>query len=298
MRLPALLVLALACLAPLAPAAAQTPPKPGEAPAAQAQPPETPPGAPMPPPDPQGAVRRQVSDARALSATSTCFYGPHIDEAQGKRLCNYQTRSKLLDSAVSQLASTPAVAQAAFSAQDLRAFVDSLLKIEVANEETRALPDGLGIRLTLRAESDPGVLTQRLQAFAANPELRAAALTETAKRDRQAAEARMAAVPFGADREFRAKEMQNQMQEDASFADRRVVPGMSMPQVKELLGNPGTLKQAVIGSESYMCAGYGRMWIVFRDGLVSCLRTRLDYVQSYGTDCHCAGNYATILKSE
>ena len=55
---------------------------------------------------------------------------------------------------------------------------------------------------------------------------------------------------------------------------------------------------AEISPATVMCAGYGRMWIVFRDGLVSCLRPRLDYVQSYGTDCHCAGNYATILKSE
>ncbi|KAF5028393.1 hypothetical protein DSECCO2_659550 [anaerobic digester metagenome] len=128
--------------------------------------------------------------------------------------------------------------------------------------------------------------------------MRAAALAETATRDRQAGEARMAAVPFGADREFRAKEMQNEMREDAAFAARRVVPGMSMANVKELLGNPPALKQAIIGPETYVCAGYGKVWVVFRDGVVSCLRTRLDYVQRYGTDCHCAGNYATILKND
>jgi hypothetical protein len=245
-----------------------------------------------------GAVRRQVSDARVFSATSTCFYGPQMDQGQAKRLCADQTRTKLLDAAVPGLASDPAVAAVRLPPADLRAFADSLLRVAVADEEVRPVADGLAVRLTLRAETPADTLAERLAAFAANPELRAAALAETAARDRRAAEARLAAVPFGADREYRAREIREGMREDAAFAARQVVPGMSMAGVKELLGDPAALKQAAIGPESYVCAGYGRVWIVFRDGLVSCLRTRLDYVARYGTDCHCAGNYATILKND
>ena len=29
-----------------------------------------------------------------------------------------------------------------------------------------------------------------------------------------------------------------------------------------------------------------------------CLRTRLDYVPSYGSDCQCAGDYSTILRND
>ncbi|WP_211922498.1 hypothetical protein [Solidesulfovibrio aerotolerans] len=243
-------------------------------------------------------LRRQVSDARVLSTTTTCFYGPHIDQGQAKRLCGYQARGKLLDTAVNQLGNDPSIVRAALSAPDIRAFADSLLKISVADEEIRPLPDGLAVRLTLRAETDPGTLEQRLAAYTGNPELHAAALAETAMRDRQAGEARMAAVPFGADREFRAREMEQEMGQDAAFAARRIVPGMSIKQVKELLGNPAAVKQSVIGPESYLCASYGRIWVVFRDGVVSCLRSRLDYVRRYDTDCQCAGNYATILKND
>ena len=243
-------------------------------------------------------VRRQVSDARVLSAATTCFYGPHIDQGQAKRLCRYQARGRLLDTAAAQLGADPAVARTKVTPPDLRAFADSLLTVSVADEEARPTPDGLAVRLTLRAEIEPGTLEQRLAAFAGNPELRAAALAETAVRDRQAGEARMAAVPFGADREFRAKEMERDMGEDAAFAERRLAPGMSITQVKELLGNPATVKQAVLGPESYLCASYGRIWVVFRDGVVSCLRSRLDYVRRYDTDCHCAGNYSTILKND
>ncbi|WP_245611255.1 hypothetical protein [Solidesulfovibrio alcoholivorans] len=291
------------------PAAAQQPPVPGFAAAprpayaAEAIPdpaasPPTPPHQDPARPDGGDAVRRQVSDERVFSKTVTCFYGPHLDQGQARRLCSQQARGRLLDDAAAALAHDAALANTSLSTQDLRAFVDSLLTVAVADEEIRKVPDGLAVRLTLHAKTPQSGLIERLAAFAANPQVRAAALAETATRDRQAAEARMAAIPFGADREFRAKEMQNEMREDAAFAARRVVPGMSMANVKELLGNPPALKQAIIGPETYVCAGYGKVWVVFRDGVVSCLRTRLDYVQRYGTDCHCAGNYATILKND
>lgn len=287
-RLLPVLILCLA-LCPR-PAAAQAPanaPAPGPAPAAG-----------QAPNDGNAAVRRQVSDERVFSKTITCFYGPNLDVGQAKRLCAQQARGRLLDDAASGFAQDPAMAGTGLSPKDLRAFVDSLLAVAVADEEVRQVPDGLAVRLTLRAKTPNAELGQRLQSFAANPELRAAALAETATRDRQAAEARMAAIPFAADREFRAKEMENDMREDAAFAARRIVPGMSMGSVKELLGDPPAIKQSIIGPETYVCAGYGRVWVVFRDGVVSCLRTRLDYVARYDTDCHCAGNYATILKND
>ncbi len=291
------------------PAAAQQPPAQGFAAAPRpvyaaeaipdpAAPPPVPPRQPPAQPDGGDAVRRQVSDERVFSKTVTCFYGPNLDQGQARRLCSQQARGRLLDDAAASLAHDAALAGAGLSTQDLRAFVDSLLSVAVADEEIRQVPDGLAVRLTLRAKTPQSGLGERLAAFAANPQVRAAALAETATRDRQAGEARMAAVPFGADREFRAKEMQNEMREDAAFAARRVVPGMSMANVKELLGDPPALKQAIIGPETYVCAGYGKIWVVFRDGVVSCLRSRLDYVQRYGTDCHCAGNYATILKND
>ena len=245
-----------------------------------------------------GGVRRQVSDARIFSATSTCFYGQGMEAGQAKRLCAYQTRGKLIDATASGLAADPAVARLSLSPQDLRAFADSLMQVTVADEEVRPVPDGLAVRLTLQAKTPGASLAERVTAFAADGQLRAAALAETARRDRDAAAARAAAVPFGANREFRAKGMEREMREDAFFAARRIVPGMSMADVKELLGDPPAIKQAVIGPESYVCAGYGKIWVVFRDGLVSCLRTRLDYVDRYATDCHCAGNYATILKND
>ena len=243
-------------------------------------------------------LRRQVSDVRAVTATVACFYGPHIEQHEARRLCTAQARGKLLDTAVAQFSHDPEVARSGIQGQDLRALADSLLRPVVSGEDIRPGRDGVAVRLTLRAETVAGALPERLAALAASPELRAAALAETAVRDRQAAEARMAAVPFAADRAFAAREMADDMRRDAAFAERSLAPGMSIAQVKELMGNPAALKQAVIGPESYLCAGYGKVWAVFRDGQLACLRSRLDYVRRYDTDCHCAGNYATILKND
>lgn len=243
-------------------------------------------------------LRRQVSDVRAVTATIACFYGPHIEQNEARRLCTAQARGKLLDTAMAQFAHDPEVARSGIQGQDLRALADSLLRPVVSGEDIRPTPEGVAVRLTLRAETAPGALPERLAAFGASPEVRAAALAETAVRDRQAAEARMAAVPFAAEREFAAREMADDMRRDAAFAERSLAPGMSIAQVKELMGNPSALKQAVIGPESYLCAGYGKVWAVFRDGQLACVRSRLDYVRRYDTDCHCAGNYATILKND
>ena len=243
-------------------------------------------------------VRRQVSDARILSVTATCFYGPHLDEVQAKRLCGYQSRGKLLDAAVAQIGASPTVRAGELTEKDKRAFVDSLLVVTMLNEEVRKVSQGLAVRLTLRGEENPGKLLDKLAAFKADPELRSGALAETAKHDRQAAEARMASIPFGGEREFAEPAGPDAMNVETAFATRRLVPGMSMASVKGLLGNPGIYRQAIIGADTYVCAGYGSLWVVFRDGVVSCVRTRLAYVKRYGTDCHCAGNYATILNAD
>lgn len=297
-RLLPVLVLVL-CLAlaprPLA-AQPQAAPVPDETPLPASPPVET--ASPPPAAAPGNSLRRQVSDMREFSKTATCFYGPHLDRAQARRLCADEARGRLLDDAAAALAAAPAVTAAGLGPRETRAFADSLLGVRVADEQVRQQPDGLAVRVTLRANLPGDVLADRLTAFAANPELRSAALAETAARDQRAAAAKMAAVPFGADRDFAAKGMEHRMREDAAFAARSVVPGMSMADVQELMGPPGTIKQAAIGPENYVCAGYGRIWVVFRDGLVSCLRTRLDYSRRYETDCHCAGDYATILKSE
>lgn len=244
------------------------------------------------------AVRRQVTDAQVLSVTDTCFYGPHMDAAQAKLLCGQQARGKLLDAAVARIGSTPTIREANLAKPDIRSFVDNLLIVTKLDEDVRKVSDGLAVRLTLRGEEQPGKLADKLTVFVTNPEFRANALAVTATHDREAAEGRMAGIPFAAEREFTAPAAPDAMSVETAFSTHRLVPGMSMASVKSLLGNPGGYRQAIIGADSYVCAGYGSLWLVFRDGVLSCTRTRLEYIKRYDTDCHCAGTPATILNAD
>ena len=71
-------------------------------------------------------LRRQVSDVRAVTATISCFYGPHIEQNEARRLCLAQARGKLLDTAAAQFAHDPEVARSGIQGQNLRALADSL----------------------------------------------------------------------------------------------------------------------------------------------------------------------------
>jgi len=246
----------------------------------------------------ESAVRRQISDDRVLSVTTTCFYGPHLNTSQATRLCGQLARGRLLDAAVAQFGREAAVTAAGLSTQERRAFVDSLLVVTPLGEESRKLPDGTAVRLTLRGEENPGKLADKLASFQSDGRLRTEALVATAARDRQAAAARMAAVPFGGEGEFDAPPGPNTLSAATALATHRLVPGMSMASVKALIGNPASLHQALIGADAYTCAGYDALWVVFRDGVVSCLRSRLVYDPGLDTDCHCRGNYATILNAD
>ena len=109
----------------LSPALAQTTARPAAP--AYGEPPQPVPGlsggpAPAQPAGGQGDVspdspelRRRVSDAHVLSAAATCFYGPHIDQGQAKRLCGQQARGKLLDAAAVQFGNDPSIVRAGLS---------------------------------------------------------------------------------------------------------------------------------------------------------------------------------------
>ena len=101
-------------------------------------------------------LRRQVSDVRAVTASVACFYGPHIEQNEARRLCTAQARGKLLDTAVAQLAHDPEVARSGIQGQDLRALADNLLRPVVSGEDIRPTPEGVAVRLSLRAETSPG----------------------------------------------------------------------------------------------------------------------------------------------
>lgn len=245
--------------------------------------------------EPAKDEHRQVSDVRVLSVTGHCFYGPALSAGQAKKLCRQQVRAKLVDRAVAKFGAEPGVRGSALVGKALRAFVDGLLTVDPLEEEIRRVPDGHAVRLTLRGELHQGKLPEQVAAFLADGQAQAEALAATARRDRQAAEARMAAIPFEAEKEFARPPAGERMSVAAALATRRLARGMSLASVKALLGNPAGYRQSVVDADTYVCAAYDPVWVVLRDGVVACARTRLEYLRRFGTDCHCFGDPRSLV---
>ena len=70
---------------------------------------------------------------------------------------------------------------------------------------------------------------------------------------------------------------------------------MTTEEVARLLGQPRALKGDSGSSLGYVCGNYGQTWVVFKDGLVECVRNRLQYKENYKSDCHCAGFANTFI---
>lgn len=94
--------------------------------------------------------------------------------------------------------------------------------------------------------------------------------------------------------EEKGRELQTKLRDDEELVRKFVRPGMGVAEVRELLGEPRGAA-ASIQSGHYFCLGYGRVWVVFEDGQVSCLRSRLEYVARYDSNCHCAGNTMNLI---
>ncbi|MFZ5425665.1 MAG: hypothetical protein ACOZEN_01720 [Thermodesulfobacteriota bacterium] len=92
----------------------------------------------------------------------------------------------------------------------------------------------------------------------------------------------------------KGRELGTKLRDDEELVRGYVRRGMGVEEVRELLGEP---RGAAVSGDSgrYLCLGYGRVWVVFEDGQASCLRTRLEYVPRYGSNCHCAGNAMNII---
>ncbi len=63
--------------------------------------------------------------------------------------------------------------------------------------------------------------------------------------------------------------------------------GMSRSEVEQVLGSPGAVKYNP--RRNYVGYKYGRVWVVFRDDVVACVRKRLENRPNAGGDMHCEG---------
>lgn len=278
-------------------------PAPAPAPAASEVTSGGPPGSsaePAPAPAPETSsqagdeARGQVMRIQALSAASLCEFPADRTIASGKRFCWQRTRSKLIAQAAAYVEGLAGQKGLALSPEEIRAFADSMLTIRVINEDVQKTGGGMRIQMTLQADEDMDQLDRKLAFFAENADVRQKALSDYHARNAGSDGPSNTEIVFPGQIEERARDIDRDMRQTASLAEENLRAGMGFSDVSQLLGDPKTVKEGAPG-ENYICMGYGRIWVIFKDGLTSCLRTRLDYSSRHRTDCHCAGRLATII---
>jgi len=239
-------------------------------------------------------ARGRVSRIQALSAASLCEFPADRTITSGKRFCWQKTRAKLVAQAAAYVEGVVRQKGLALSPEEIQAFADSMLAMRVVNEDVQKTAGGLRIQMTLEADEDASGLDRKLAFFAENADVRQKALADYRARNAGSGGPSNAEIVFPGQIEERARDIDQDMRQTARLAEENLRAGMGFSDVAELLGDPRTVKQGASG-ENYVCMGYGRIWVVFKDGLASCLRTRLDYSSRHNSDCHCAGRLATII---
>ncbi len=253
-----------------------------------------------------------------VEATYTYVMGDNDSKSEARRLCYLEAKRKLLEKAGTYMEVFSKTEDFRLTRDEIVSFSGAVLKVRVVKEEPKMVGGNFAITMTVRAEVDDESMRKALERFAADPQARAG-LRRSAEKERgvenellrTGAPGEVAAKDWEATlrdktRRLRSLEkLEDLEQEKADIlagieqssqrAATLPTKGMTTDEVIRLLGQPRALKGDSGSSSGYVCGNYGQTWVVFKDGLVECVRSRLQYRQNLQSDCHCAGFAGTFI---
>jgi hypothetical protein len=234
---------------------------------------------------------------RIIETEYTYVLGENDTRADARRTCFVEARRKAVEQAGTYVESETRVVDLSLTTDEVRAFAAAFVKAELVDEEFLATGGTFAVHCRVRAKVDTDTIGSRLADYAADPARRGkpagaagAEPAEAAPAPGDAAAPQPPAVDQGPEKLAEARDRLRARTRRLNEAVRQVVArGMAEADVQALLGEPGVKKLNTSGPSAYMCAKYGDMWVVYRDGAVACTRTRLEYDATYRGDCHCRG---------
>lgn len=250
------------------------------------------------------------AEERVIEAEHTYVLGENDTRADARRTCYVEARRKAVEQAGTYVESETKVVNLSLTTDEVRAFAAAFVEAELVEEKFLASGGAFTVRCLVRAKVDTDTIGARLADFASNPTRREQLAGNAQARSDidngvNATSGKHAAprgdalpdenapppvVDLAPKKLAAAKERQRQQTWRMNQAVRQVVSrGMSEGEVHELLGEPRVKKLNDALTSTYECQKYGDLWVVFRDGVVACTRTRLEYHHNYRSDCHCQG---------
>ncbi|MBG0777990.1 MAG: hypothetical protein H0S85_16305 [Desulfovibrionaceae bacterium] len=268
-----------------------------------------------------GALAEAHAETRSFEITRTCHMGDNETRDRARTLCFLQAKRDLLEKAGTFVQAVSESRNFELTRDEINSYSAALVQADIVDEKLTVTNGALAITMTVRAEVDGSVLQDRLDRIAADAASRALA-DQALRREQDAARSAVgphevpaaqwsptpaqpaSPAPGTAQSTSRPRttpsspeELQaaqravlEQISGETRAARSAVAKGMTQAEVASLLGPARSRKELVARSTRWTCEAYGYTWVVYRDGLVACTRTRLEYSKSYQGDCHCSGS--------
>ena len=250
------------------------------------------------------------AETRTITAEHTCVLGDNESKAQGRKICYLEAKRKILEKAGTIVVADTEIRDMQVARDVVRTYAAARMRIKVVEEEFFVRGENFAVRTVLSAEVDMRDFDSTLKMMRENPREVSAARERALRMERLedraldlrgmiAAEDGPGAVPYLSEQQqiFRTLEeiealsdaITADMQRTGRLARQYVKRGMTEGEVISLLGEPRAAKNNENMPSAWRCLNYGEVWVVFRNGLVECMRSELRYEKRYGSDCHCAG---------
>lgn len=260
-----------------------------------------------------------LAETETITVTHTYVMGDSESKNEARANCLAEAKRKIAEQAGAYVEILSKTKNFQIDHDAVLSFTAALVRVTIDEERFDVNDQHLSITLTVTGEVDPEAVKQRMDELAERrlaameretplpeaqlPELEAApqeaeqevkvGLTTPDNLDSKS-EPRVNA-PTRARNPRKAKErLARSLEETTRLCVDLTEPGMSRNEVEHLLGEPRAVKQNT--RYSYTGAKYGHLWVVFRDDVVACVRSRLEYRRNAGGEAHCEGFAVNFVK--
>jgi hypothetical protein len=255
-------------------------------------------------------------EAERITVTHTYVMGDSESKNQARIACLNEAKRRIAEQAGAYVEVLSRAKNFQLAEDEVLSFTAALLRVEIDKEEIVMDGGNMALTLTVTGTVRPAEVKARLDALserrlvaqegdasllhqADRPEAGPAMIAgeQAAAPEREAvqpevtrpAPPRQAADPYAA-RERLERDVERSTRLVAELCDK----GMTRSEVEHLLGQPRAVKYNP--GPNYLGYNYGRLWVVFRDDVVACVRKRLEYRPAAGGDTHCEGLAFNFVK--
>ena len=255
-----------------------------------------------------------TANAETLTVEHQYVLGDFDTRSDARTVCMAECRKKLAEKAGVLVESEVETLNYVLTREQVNAYAAALVKIISVEDIHIAGKDHFALKVVVTAEVDREGLQKGIRKIHSNTDLSAQVDRQYREIDASVArigELRKAESVLGSEQKdayMREKRVLAQSLESLEVQHERILdtiaqkstrteqfvdPGMTRDEVRSFVGKPRAVRN---GTNGFQCEKYGDVWVVYKDGLVMCLRSRLEYKKRLGGECHCSGMFTTILK--